>query len=194
MIVSSIVYLLYLFIFNIAFNIYRLFYFTFKDKFEPGWHSMLGLFFLIGMGSQTIIGVVAHLRFDLKRLAPPFFPDKLHWYLGRSMFFLGSLTVLLGLYYLPARHMANNSFYLWLVVVFFLILALEKYVGQSHETPTKGIVEDHDDAWDGDDDDVGYIPKKRSNLHVGRVEKQVSSSFLFKLLGPAGITVSLILF
>jgi hypothetical protein len=156
--------------------------------FKPGWHSVLGLFFLIGMSMQTLLGLLSHFKFDMKRIAPPLFPDKLHWYLGRSMFFLGIITVLLGLYALPTRHMAKYGFYIWCIVCFFFVLALEKHVGQTHEVTLKGITED-DDAF-VDDDEAVYTPRKGNSLSGGRVEVHYSRAFLIKLLGPAGFAVS----
>lgn len=156
------------------------------NKFVPGWHSVFGLLFLIGMGIQTLLGLVSHLRFDAKRSAPPFFPDKIHWYLGRGMFFLGVATVLLGLYVLPARKIAKNAFYAWIVIIFFFVLALEKGIGQTHETTVKGIAEDDEAFMDSDDE---QSPKRRNSLSHGVVARPISAKFLFKLFCPAASAI-----
>lgn len=159
-----------------------------NNTFVPGWHSVLGIFFLIGMGAQTLLGFVSHFKFDKKRTSAPFFPDKLHWYLGRSMLFLGILTVLIGLYALPTRHMAKYAFYAWCVVIFFFVLTLEKRIGQTHEVAVKGISED-DEAFGDDDDGLVYTPKKGNSLSGGHVPRQFSADSLIRLLVPSGFAI-----
>jgi hypothetical protein len=143
------------------------------------------------MSLQTILGLIAHLKFDRKRTAPPVFPDKVHWHLGRFMYALGIITVLLGLYALPARKLAKNSYYLFGIVILFLFLALEKHIGQTHELYVKGIAED-DEAFieDNQADDVMYTPQKGNSLSRGLVVREFTPLLLCKLLFPAGLTVS----
>ena len=89
---------------------------------------------------------------------------------------------------LPSRKLAKNAFYAWLVVIFFFVLALEKHIGQTHEAAAKGIAED-DEAF-ANDDEAEYVPKRGNSLSHGVVPRQYSNKFLFKLLCPAGFTVS----
>ncbi len=91
------------------------------------------MMFIIGTGIQAGLGVVSHFTFDKKRLAPPKFPDITHWWVGRTVFLLGVIVIPLGLHSLGARGMAWNGYWMWIVLVLFVFLALEKYVGQTHE-------------------------------------------------------------
>lgn len=162
------------------------------DEFIPGWHSAIGLMFIISMCLQTLLGFASHFMFDKKRHEAPFFPDKIHWFLGRFSFAIGIIAILLGLDALGARSLAWNSFWLWIVVIFFLVLTMEKYVGQTHEMEMKGIAED-DEAFDTrDDDDTNglYVPKKGNSLSVAAPRKQFSIQLLLKILIPAALAVS----
>jgi len=165
-----------------------------QNRFEPSWHSAFGIMFIIVMGSQSALGLLSHLRFDLKRSAPPLFPDKVHWWLGRTSFLIGIIAVSLGLAALPARQLAWNSFLIWGVVCAILVLAMEKYVGQTHEVLLKGIAEDDEafaDLHDDDDYSVYVAPKRGRSL--SDATKPVSRDLLRRVLG-FGTGATLLLF
>jgi hypothetical protein len=113
--------------------------------------------------------------------------------MGRTMFFLGCITAILGLYVLPARTLAKNAFWAWLVVIFFFVLALEKNIGQTHEIPVKGIAEDDEAFMADNDEEETYTPKRGNSISRGVVARQYSPKFMFKLLCPAGSAVSICL-
>jgi len=108
-----------------------------NNKFVPSWHSAFGIIFIILMGLQTLIGVYSHFAFDKFRREPPRFPDKTHWWLGRAVYFVGLLNIILGLNILGGYPGLGWFFYaLWFAVVIVIVIIMEKTIGQTHETLT----------------------------------------------------------
>jgi len=158
-----------------------------NNYFYTSAHTVLGLMFVSGMGLQSLLGLLAHFLFDPKRGAPPAFPDQLHWWLGRLLLVVGPLTVLLGLHDLGALQMSLISFYLWGITIFVVILYLESYVGQTHETAA---------AQDGaftlvEDDERGNVHRKQvKHVHATHHHHTLMAPMVvYKLVGSAAVIV-----
>jgi len=104
------------------------------NKFIPSWHSAFGVIFIILMGTQSLLGAFAHFVFDMHRRGPPLFPDRLHWWLGRSVYFVGLLNIALGLGMLDFSGLGWTFYALWCLVIVVIVSMLEKAIGQTHET------------------------------------------------------------
>jgi hypothetical protein len=59
-------------------------------------HSRFGLATLIVVVLNVFKGWLAHVKWNPKRTSPPVFPDQIHWWLGRAIFVLSTVTVILG--------------------------------------------------------------------------------------------------
>ena len=59
-------------------------------------HHWLGFFLLLLACLQSILGLVAHLRYNPNRRHAPFFPDRLHGHLGRISFVMGLVQCFTG--------------------------------------------------------------------------------------------------
>jgi hypothetical protein len=83
-------------------------------------HSRFGLSTLLVVFLNVIMGVVADRMFEPSRTKVPFFPDKVHWWLGRSIFGLAMATIILGMF----RHQLATE----VIVVFFIVIGLKLFL------------------------------------------------------------------
>eukprot|EP01095_Lingulamoeba_sp_RSL-Kostka_P006622 TRINITY_DN2087_c1_g1_i1.p1 TRINITY_DN2087_c1_g1~~TRINITY_DN2087_c1_g1_i1.p1 ORF type:complete len:146 (+),score=7.75 TRINITY_DN2087_c1_g1_i1:294-731(+) len=60
-------------------------------------HHIIGFLLVIGMFLQGILGFVANKMWKEDRESVPFFPDMLHWLLGRTLFFGALINIYLGM-------------------------------------------------------------------------------------------------
>jgi hypothetical protein len=121
-------------------------------------HSIIGAFVMLGMIAQAALGWHANAKFEPKReqvhrtsyprktigmtnkslTKAPFFPDRIHWYLGRGLMVAAVLNILIGLYrYRMVGY--NRSFdvllpeyktigmFIVVVYTFWLILAISAH-------------------------------------------------------------------
>jgi len=66
-------------------------------------HSFFGLS-VLGMSLLAVtMGIISHFLYDPRRLSIPFWPDQLHWWVGRITVLLSYVTIVLGmlLYQVP---------------------------------------------------------------------------------------------
>lgn len=86
-------------------------------------HHTIGIIIVVGAIIQPILGWIADRLFDVKRTKIPFFPDRLHWHVGRILFFGALINMYFGL------SMANvvtllGSFSQWALAGYWLTMAL----------------------------------------------------------------------
>jgi len=66
-------------------------------KHFDGFHQILGLIVVIVAVGQPFIGWLADKLFDKNRTQVPWFPDKIHWYVGAFLAVFGIINVWIGL-------------------------------------------------------------------------------------------------
>lgn len=59
-------------------------------------HAKLGLAVVIVLLINVLMGVISHVLYNPRRLRPPLFPDKVHWYIGRLVLVAGYVNIILG--------------------------------------------------------------------------------------------------
>lgn len=149
------------------------------NKFVSSWHSAFGVIFIILISLQTLLGLISHFKFDKFRKEPPIFPDKIHWWLGRLVFAIGSLNLGLGFGILGGFPGSGWFFYvLWIVVVISIFVFLERSIGQTHET-----VSGHTILESAMEDDKPRIGKKQQK------QQRKSSEFLVMFFVPAATAI-----
>jgi len=161
------------------FGVFSAFIIIFRAKqnvFTTGWHQVFGVFAFIGFMIQYGMGLFSHFRFDPARKAPPVFPDKIHWWLGRGVLVWSLLTIYfgLGVYGAPAGAWVLYSF--WLVIAIAAVVVLQRKMGQSHE------VSDNQYHYHDADDMTPTDRENRTSQYEGEgVQKTPQSKFQEKL-------------
>jgi len=90
-------------------------------------HSWLGLIVMSALIAEPILGLVADRMYDPQRAYIPFFPDRLHWYIGRYSVAVAVLNVLLGMLYLQVEFYWWILFGLWILVFVTIYHGLEYF-------------------------------------------------------------------
>jgi len=107
-----------------------------KDEHFAYTHSWIGLFTFILSGCQVLLGYLSHHLFDIRRNITPIFPDKLHWWLGRTTIIMAIIAIFLGLDVLEV----NDAFYVGfgLVLGFYaIVFGYMEYTWSSPDPHTK---------------------------------------------------------
>lgn len=119
-------------------------------------HHLIGVVVMMGAFVQPLLGVAADRLFNPSRSGVPFFPDQLHWWIGRLTHLLGVVNVLFGVWLLQQRGGAPlivfylNYVFIGIIVVLSIgvSLAFEASGGAAHhvqaqETPIPPIAKVH---------------------------------------------------
>jgi len=154
------------------------------NKFVPSWHSAFGIIFIILISLQALLGLYSHLKFDKHRREPPVFPDRVHWWLGRLVFGVGTLNLALGFGILGGYPASGWIFYvLWIVTMTLIFIYLEKNIGQTHDTLSGHTVLESIVEQEGEDDKQGGAKKKQKQQRKG-------AEFLVMFFVPAVAAVT----
>jgi len=65
------------------------------DAQDP--HHVVGFFIIIGLVLQVLLGWAAHKMWNPARKYPPWFPDRLHWFIGRFLWLASVWNVWSGI-------------------------------------------------------------------------------------------------
>eukprot|EP01116_Phalansterium_solitarium_P017926 TRINITY_DN4564_c0_g2_i1.p1 TRINITY_DN4564_c0_g2~~TRINITY_DN4564_c0_g2_i1.p1 ORF type:complete len:954 (-),score=338.43 TRINITY_DN4564_c0_g2_i1:471-3332(-) len=115
-----------------------------------GPHQQLGMLVLVGAFAQPLLGVLAHLKWNPQRLAPPWWPDKVHWWVGRAAIVGAVINIFLGIQLAGSYSAAYVVVSVWLVACVGLFAYEEGHIGQimrqAHGSPADDDVETLDSS------------------------------------------------
>ncbi|KAI8906961.1 hypothetical protein EDD86DRAFT_228437 [Gorgonomyces haynaldii] len=92
------------------------------------WHEIIGLIVCIGMVFQIVLGIYIDRTFDAERGTIPI-RDKIHWVLGRLLFFLGLITIVTGMQQYHEGGQRVNSVLWWLFVIWVVVGDIALFFG-----------------------------------------------------------------
>jgi len=115
--------------------------------FDVSYHQMFGLVVILGALVQPIIGTVANSLFNPERATTPFWPDKLHWWIGRGTVLLATVNIFLGFCEYEANRGVWAAFVIWILICIALYIYSEVRLGsihhdsavKAHPTPAGGV-------------------------------------------------------
>lgn len=99
-------------------------------------HAWVGMIIIVLALVQPVIGFLADKYWKADRIKTPFWPDKVHWYIGRGTQFLALLNIVLGMYIYQSFWYYYLLYFIWLflIVVAYVVLYMrEKHSPQEIE-------------------------------------------------------------
>ena len=91
-------------------------------------HKFLGLMLFLSLFVQIALGAHSYFSYNSEREVPPVFPDKVHWWLGRSIMVLAITNIFCGLWeYAPSSVAPWFLFWMWLASLLIVIAVLEAF-------------------------------------------------------------------
>eukprot|EP00026_Physarum_polycephalum_P009273 Phypoly_transcript_09389.p1 GENE.Phypoly_transcript_09389~~Phypoly_transcript_09389.p1 ORF type:complete len:438 (+),score=41.45 Phypoly_transcript_09389:95-1315(+) len=105
-----------------------------RDNHFQNPHEIIGLTIVILTFIQVLFGILANTFFKPGREGAPFFPDKIHWWLGRLVLLYAFANCFIGFDQYGFTHVHNQpfiSFAVWLGLVAVLFLIAEIITGKS---------------------------------------------------------------
>ena len=91
----------------------------FGSKMEA-FHVIIGFVIVVMMLAQGYLGYVSDKKFSLERTSIPWW-DKLHWWVGRSLFLFGIVNVYIGILIFESK---GNEVAVYIKGIYFGIIAI----------------------------------------------------------------------